>query len=178
MDSTFMVWWRNGSKDTGSPGDWSFLHWTGQRRLQWQTPSGDMQKPPRGEWSDNWCVMRDLVIVSCPTTPISVEALVSEPKCPSLNLKGNNPYSLMLPFGLFMQHRLRPIQCSLHLLYVVQDSGGSKWSLSLGGCGLGKTLIWWLVIWYSGKFHWSNNTHNLTTPTNSKPLSLIATVSV
>ena len=52
------------------------------------------------------------------------------PKCSSLNLKGNNPYSLMLPFGLFMQHRLGPIQCSLHLLYVVQDSGGSKWSLS------------------------------------------------
>ena len=135
-------------------------------------------EPPRGEWSDNCCVTRDLVIVSCPTTPISVEGLVSEPKCPSLNLKGNNPYSLMLPFELFMQHRLRPIQCSLHLLYVVQDSGGSKWSLSLGGCGLGKTLIWWLVIWYIGKFHWSNNTHNLTTPTNSKPLSLIATVPV
>ena len=30
----------------------------------------------------------------------------------------------------------------------------------------------------SGKLHWSNNTHNLTNPTNSKPLSLIATVSV
>ena len=135
-------------------------------------------EPPPGEWSDNCCVMRDLLIVLCITTPISVDGLVSEPKCPSLNLKGNNPYSLMLPFGLFMQHRLRPLQCSLHLLYVVQDSGGSKWSLSLGGCGLGKTLIWWLVIWYSGKFHWSNNTHNLTTPTNSKPLSLIATVSV
>ena len=100
------------------------------------------------------------------------------PKWPSLNLKGDNPYNSMLPFGLFMQHRLRPIQCSLHQLYVVQDSGGSKWSLSLGGCGLGKTLIWWLVIWYSDKFHWSNNTHNLTTPTNSKPLYLIATVSV
>ena len=34
-------------------------------------------EPPPGEWSDNWCVMRDLVIVSCPTTPISVEGLVS-----------------------------------------------------------------------------------------------------
>ena len=34
-------------------------------------------EPPRGEWSDNCCVMRDLVIVSCPTTPISVEGLVS-----------------------------------------------------------------------------------------------------
>ena len=51
----------------------------------------------------------------------------------------------MLPFGLFMQHRLRPIQCSLHLLYVVQDSGGSKWSLFLGGCGLGKTLIYYCI---------------------------------
>ena len=68
------------------------------------------------------------------------------PKCPPLNLKGNNPYSLMLPFGLCVQHRLRPIQCFLHPLYVVHDSGGSKWSLSLCGCGLGKTLIWWLVI--------------------------------
>ena len=34
-------------------------------------------EPPRGEWSDNCCVTRDLVIVSCPTTPISVEGLVS-----------------------------------------------------------------------------------------------------
>ena len=34
-------------------------------------------EPPRGEWSDNCCVMRDLVIVSCPTTLISVEGLVS-----------------------------------------------------------------------------------------------------
>ena len=25
-------------------------------------------EPPPGEWSDNCCVMRDLVIVSCPTT--------------------------------------------------------------------------------------------------------------
>ena len=33
-------------------------------------------EPPQGEWSDNCCVMRDLVIVSCPTTPISVEGLV------------------------------------------------------------------------------------------------------
>ena len=34
-------------------------------------------EPPRGEWSDNCCVTRDLVIVSCPTTLISVEGLVS-----------------------------------------------------------------------------------------------------
>ena len=34
-------------------------------------------EPPSGEWSDNCCVMRDLVIVSCPNTPISVEGLVS-----------------------------------------------------------------------------------------------------
>ena len=34
-------------------------------------------EPPPGEWSDNCCVTRDLVIVSCPTTPISVEGLVS-----------------------------------------------------------------------------------------------------
>ena len=34
-------------------------------------------EPPPGEWSDNCCVMRDLVIVSCPTTPISVEGVVS-----------------------------------------------------------------------------------------------------
>ena len=34
-------------------------------------------EPPRGEWSDNCCVMRDLLIVSCPTTPIDVEGLVS-----------------------------------------------------------------------------------------------------
>ena len=34
-------------------------------------------EPPPGEWSDNCCVMRDLGIVSCPTTPISVEGLVS-----------------------------------------------------------------------------------------------------
>ena len=34
-------------------------------------------EPPPGEWSDNCCVMRDLVIVSCPTTPIDVEGLVS-----------------------------------------------------------------------------------------------------
>ena len=33
-------------------------------------------EPPPGEWSDNCCVTRDLVIVSCPTTPISVEGLV------------------------------------------------------------------------------------------------------
>ena len=34
-------------------------------------------EPPRGEWSDNCCVMSDLVIVSFPTTPISVESVVS-----------------------------------------------------------------------------------------------------
>ena len=34
-------------------------------------------EPPPGEWSDNCCVTRDLVIVSCPTTPVSVEGLVS-----------------------------------------------------------------------------------------------------
>ena len=34
-------------------------------------------EPPPGEWSDNCCVMGDLAIVSCPTTPISVEGLVS-----------------------------------------------------------------------------------------------------
>jgi len=34
-------------------------------------------EPPRGEWSDNCCVTGDLVIVSCPTTPNSVEGLVS-----------------------------------------------------------------------------------------------------
>ena len=34
-------------------------------------------EPPRGEWSDNCCVTRDLGIVSCPTTPISVEGVVS-----------------------------------------------------------------------------------------------------
>ena len=34
-------------------------------------------EPPPGEWSDNCCAMRDLVIVSCPTTPFSVEGLVS-----------------------------------------------------------------------------------------------------
>ena len=33
-------------------------------------------EPPPGEWSDNCCGTRDLVIVSCPTTPISVEGLV------------------------------------------------------------------------------------------------------
>ena len=33
-------------------------------------------EPPRGEWSDNWCVMSNLAIVSCPNTPISVEGLV------------------------------------------------------------------------------------------------------
>ena len=27
-------------------------------------------EPPPSEWSDNCCVMGDLVIVSCPTTPI------------------------------------------------------------------------------------------------------------
>ena len=34
-------------------------------------------EPPPGEWSDNCCVTRDLLIVSCPTTPIDVEGLVS-----------------------------------------------------------------------------------------------------
>ena len=34
-------------------------------------------EPPPGEWCDNCCVMRDLLIVSCPTTPISVEGVVS-----------------------------------------------------------------------------------------------------
>ena len=34
-------------------------------------------EPPPGEWSDNCCVTGDLVIVSCPTTLISVEGLVS-----------------------------------------------------------------------------------------------------
>ena len=34
-------------------------------------------EPPPGEWSDNCCVTRDLGIVSCPTTPISVEGVVS-----------------------------------------------------------------------------------------------------
>ena len=34
-------------------------------------------EPPDGEWSDNCCVMEDLLIVSYPTPPISVESLVS-----------------------------------------------------------------------------------------------------
>ena len=34
-------------------------------------------EPPPGEWSGYCCVTRDLGIVSCPTTPISVEGLVS-----------------------------------------------------------------------------------------------------
>ena len=34
-------------------------------------------EPPDGEWSDNCCVMRDLLIVSSPTQPISVEGLVN-----------------------------------------------------------------------------------------------------
>ena len=34
-------------------------------------------EPPDGEWSDNCCVMEDLLIVSYPTPPISVEGLVS-----------------------------------------------------------------------------------------------------
>ena len=33
-------------------------------------------EPPPGEWSDNCCGTKDLVIVSCPTTPISVAGLV------------------------------------------------------------------------------------------------------
>ena len=33
-------------------------------------------EPPPGEWSDNCCIMRDLVVVSCPTTSISVEGVV------------------------------------------------------------------------------------------------------
>ena len=34
-------------------------------------------EPPDREWSDNCCVMGDLLIVSYPTPPISVEGLVS-----------------------------------------------------------------------------------------------------
>ena len=34
-------------------------------------------EPPDGEWSDNCCVMGDLLIVSYSTPPISVEGLVS-----------------------------------------------------------------------------------------------------
>ena len=34
-------------------------------------------EPADGEWSDNCCVMEDLLIVSYPTPPISVEGLVS-----------------------------------------------------------------------------------------------------
>ena len=34
-------------------------------------------EPPPGEWSDNCCVTGKLAIVSYPTTPISVEGLVS-----------------------------------------------------------------------------------------------------
>ena len=33
-------------------------------------------EPPDGEWSDNCCVMGDLLIVSYPTPPIGVEGLV------------------------------------------------------------------------------------------------------
>ena len=33
-------------------------------------------EPQDGEWSDNCCVMEDLLIVSYPTPPISVEGLV------------------------------------------------------------------------------------------------------
>ena len=44
-------------------------------------------EPPPGEWSDNCCVTRYLVIVSCPTTPVSVEGVVSVAQCPPLNLK-------------------------------------------------------------------------------------------
>ena len=43
METTSMVWWRNGSKDTGSPGDRSSLDWTGHKKVWWQTTSGDMQ---------------------------------------------------------------------------------------------------------------------------------------
>ena len=34
-------------------------------------------EPPSGEWSDNCCVMEDLLIVSYPTQHINVEGLVS-----------------------------------------------------------------------------------------------------
>ena len=35
-------------------------------------------EPPPGEWSDNCCVTRDLLIVSCPTTPISARDCISD----------------------------------------------------------------------------------------------------
>ena len=43
METTSMVWWRNGSKDTSSPGDRSSIHWTVHKKVWWQTASGDMQ---------------------------------------------------------------------------------------------------------------------------------------
>ena len=40
-------------------------------------PIREYAEPPDGEWSDNCCVMKNLLIVSYPTPPISVEGLVS-----------------------------------------------------------------------------------------------------
>ena len=40
-------------------------------------PMRGYAEPPDGEWSDNCCVMGDLLIVSSPTPHISVEGLVS-----------------------------------------------------------------------------------------------------
>ena len=61
-------------------------------------------EPPPGEWSDNCCVTRDLLIVSYPTPPISVEGVVSVAQMSS-EFQRKQSLQLMLPFGLFMQYR-------------------------------------------------------------------------
>ena len=62
-------------------------------------------EPPPGEWSDNCCVMGDLLIVSYPTPPISVEGVVSVAQMSSSEFQRKQSLQLMLPFGLFMQYR-------------------------------------------------------------------------
>ena len=67
--------------------EWFKGHWQSWRRIIFALDRAQESvvadhirgyaEPPPGEWSDNCCVMRDLAIVSCPTTPISVEGLVS-----------------------------------------------------------------------------------------------------
>ena len=47
------------------------LDWAEERTIA--DPIRGYAEPPDGEWSDNCCVMGDLLIVSYPTPPISVE---------------------------------------------------------------------------------------------------------
>ena len=93
-------------------------------------------EPPPGEWSDNCCVMGDLVIVSSPTPPISVQGLVSVAQMSFSEFERKQSLQFDAFIWSFHAAQIKTYTMFLHLLSVVQDSDLSKLTFILGGCGL------------------------------------------